>query len=551
MPPLEQLFGVFPPMNLGGEDTHLASFSSPDAPDSLGTETADVSNVESNAMLRLGSELADTAHNDIRPSFSTVISSPGANSSFSSKYLGPTSETDPLLRSKYRYDDRGIFVHKIRAIRRLSTMDSPTSLALLTPQAVTEGLADRVIAHSVPPIWHTLSEHGESLINLFLRFIQPQYPVLSSYGLRPDDDSRALLATVYSLALPWRSYDPDLPWEQFNLDAVTRRERPDDSIIQQFAWREISRGMHAPDYSTIAACLLFMERKRDNMFIADSPFDTCLVATTTSMAFSLGLHMNCSDWNMSTDEKIRRDTLWWLVYVQDKWINIIHGQPPRIREDDFEVPWWDSAQSHLSMGTQARTSVLFRHLLELTSILDNVYTCLFSLRNLSKTLSPESFEHLTTRLADWKTSHDHLSELETVEGHDDFYGLGSQLVAHHYCYVLIHRKALSVSDEQADFSTAHERALTFGERMLADLKQLNLASFDSFWFSWSRAHFNAISDLVVLLHIRAPTDLARGRAAHLAARYRDWLCMRSKSFEIVRMGLTRLDSLNKPELWED
>lgn len=371
MPGLDQLFAVFPPLNFG-EESHLASFTSPN---SLGADTSNITRPgDSNAVFNLDSVLAEIAQSEAPPSTSTV--SENANTQFSSKYIGPTSETDPLLRSKYRYGEQGSFVHKIRGIRRLSTRNSPGSLALLTPQRVTEALANRIVPRAVPNVWDILSEHGYSLIKLFMRFIQPQYPVLSPDGLQPNDQSKALLATVYSLALSWRSYDPDLPWEQFNLDAVTRKERPDDSIIQQFVWREINREMHAPDYSTIAACLLFMERKRGNMFIADTPFDTCLVATATSLAFSIGLHMNCNHWEMSAEEKNRRNTLWWLVYVQDKWINIIHGQPPRIRTEDFDVPWWDSAQSLLSMGNQARTSILFHHLLELTSILDDIYSSL-------------------------------------------------------------------------------------------------------------------------------------------------------------------------------
>lgn len=111
---------------------------------------------------------------------------------------------------------------------------------------------------------------------------------------------------------------------------------------------------------------------------------------------------------------------------------------------------------------------------------------------MNQALRPELFERLANRLGDWKTSYDHLSHLESNEDQDEIYGLGSLLVAYQYCFVLMHRKALRFTDDQAEFQASHERALIFGERMLADLKQVKLASFDSFWFSCN-SHINSLT----------------------------------------------------------
>ena len=59
----------------------------------------------------------------------------------------------------------------------------------------------------------------------------------------------------------------------------------------------------------------------------------------------------------------------------------------------------------------------------------------------------------------------------------------------------------------------------------------------------SRAHFNAICDFVVRLRAMSHTPASHVRVEELMSKYRNWLWMRSKSFEVVRMSLVRLDSI--------
>lgn len=154
--------------------------------------------------------------------------------------------------------------------------------------------------------------------------------------------------------------------------------------MPQFACGKISRDMHAPDYSTISACLLLIERKRPHTLVTDSSFDTCLVAMTKSLAFSLGLHLDYGTCNMSVEEKSRPRHLWWLVYVQDIWVCITHGQPPIIKSDDFDVPplsynivlYRKLTYSMNDSSETMETSVLFSHLLERTQLISNTHQSL-------------------------------------------------------------------------------------------------------------------------------------------------------------------------------
>jgi Fungal specific transcription factor domain/Fungal Zn(2)-Cys(6) binuclear cluster domain len=318
------------------------------------------------------------------PRLSNPSSTQLLDSNFSSRYLGLTSETDPILRQRYKYDEAGYRLSKFRGFRNLDPAAKAPSVMLLTPLQVSRELADCVVPQPLSTIVQDLSEYGNILIGLFNRFVEPYYPVLSFSDLKPDDKCKSLLAMVYSMALPWRSYDPNLPWVQFNAKPMTRAQLPDQDKMHQFAWSEISREMHAPDYSTISACLLLMERKRSHIFVADSSFDTCLVAITKSLAFSLGLHIDCESWNIDPNEKSKRRLLWWLVYVQDIWTSTAHGQPPNIRSDESDVPLLSYNQHSISLNDQPaithepteanwEISATFLHLLELTRVLDDIH----------------------------------------------------------------------------------------------------------------------------------------------------------------------------------
>lgn len=168
------------------------------------------------------------------------------------------------------------------------------------------------------------------------------------------------------------------------------------------------------------------------------------------------------------------------------------------------------------------------------------------------------------RLFDWKTSFDHLTYLEAGEDPDEVYGLGSLLTAYFYCHILVHRTAIRIFHGSEQFGDHFRTALTFVDEMLSDFSRLKPANFDSFWFSCktnayidkthltlagSRAHFNSICDFVVLLCCVAPTAAERDKAEKYLGKYRHWLWLRSKSFDLVRMSLVRLDSHVKSALW--
>ncbi|PCG94797.1 Hypothetical protein PENO1_076640 [Penicillium occitanis (nom. inval.)] len=324
-------------------------------------------------------------------------------STFSSRYLGLTSETDPILRQRYQYDEAGYRISKLRGFRHLDLNADIPAVMLLTPLQVSKELADCVVSEPSSSIVQDLSAYGEILIGLFHRFVEPYYPVLKFSNLKADDKCKSLLAMVYIFGF----------------------------------------------------------------FV---------------------------------------------------------GPTSRLRDLEHERRGKIQEKASLVVGS------LF---------------AIRSVQRLSENLHAtlDTLQLLKARLLDWKTSFDHLTYLEAAEDPDDVFGLGSLLVAYQYCHVLIYRTALRVFKGDDQYESQYEEALQFVERMVADFSAMKRASFDSFWFSWSRAHFNAICDFVVLLRAISYTAASQERVEDLMSKYRHWLWMRSKSFEVVRMSLVRLDSI--------
>lgn len=249
--------------------------------------------------------------------------------------LGRSSQLDPLLRTTYKYDDKGKFQSAFRSFRRVGNAGTAPLIFKIMPQQLGDKVeADRLVPPRKGDLEQDLAPFRERLVALFKRFVQPTWPVLQNSPLESD----TLFLSVCALALRWRSHDATLPWSQFRDDIISRRTAPSVDAINSVVWHRILRDTHSPTYATIQAALLLTERVRPHTAVTDSPFDRCLVTTIVSMALELGLHRDPLPWTeISQFERDFRHHLWWLVYAQDLWSASIAGHPPMIRDDDYDV----------------------------------------------------------------------------------------------------------------------------------------------------------------------------------------------------------------------
>ncbi|KAH8807656.1 hypothetical protein F5884DRAFT_344717 [Xylogone sp. PMI_703] len=503
-------------------------------------------------------------------------------------FLGPSAELDPSLRRRYVFNKGGAFRAGIRTFRRSTTAEGQNSMFLMTPRIAADHMAE-TLAPALPnhSVLAQFDGYQSNLRVLFNRFVNPTYPVpinaLTDVGSTTPQystpSSAAVLAMIYSSALPWRAHDSKLPWARYEGNFEPKMP-PDTAQIHRFVWQCISRDIYSPSYATIQAALLFMERSKPPTHFYETPFDSCLVSSLVTLSFTLGLHRDPTDWDLVTAEvREHRRWLWWLIYVQERWKCAVMGLRPSIREDDFDTSKPALNASIINyLGSPIPSSDLdtddilrethFALLLSLTGILDQILKFMTTTsRHKHSDMAPalDTATHLESILASWRTTMLRAySLLENLPSpfaspsrtNPTIVHFGNLKIAFIYCRILIYRAVLQVSEIPGPLQTqdlavkpnqnhpqVHAKAMEFLDLVEEELESLTLVNFSLFWFSWSRPQFNAITDFLVLLYVSAPNSEAKVAMRLKIEKHRHWLWVHSNHIHLTRVSLVRLDSM--------
>lgn len=216
--------------------------------------------------------------------------------------------------------------------------------------------------------------HGPALVELYFRTVHPSYPILhkavwlEKYARSFKEFSPPQLAAFYLLALDWWEYDR----------VLSSKEKPDADALLKAAMKTMTAVLHRPKLSTVQAGLLLLQRSGGDSWV--------LTSQMVAVAEELGLHVDCSLWNIPDWEKGLRRRLAWAVYMQDKWSASIHGRPshihgvswciPRLSLNDFPETAADEDDKDGSTEVE-QGRLLFIHLTRLTSIMSDVLDTLF------------------------------------------------------------------------------------------------------------------------------------------------------------------------------
>lgn len=167
--------------------------------------------------------------------------------------------------------------------------------------------------------------HGPALVHLYFRIVHPSYPILhkgvflEKYARTYKEFSPPLLAAVYAVAMDWWDYDREL----------SSREPPDGARLIKAATKTLTSVIHRPKLSTLQAGLLLLQRSGGDSW----PLTSQLVA----VGEELGLHLDCSSWNIPDWEKGLRRRIMWAIYMQDKWGALIYGRPSHVAASNWQT----------------------------------------------------------------------------------------------------------------------------------------------------------------------------------------------------------------------
>ncbi|KAK2046670.1 fungal-specific transcription factor domain-containing protein [Colletotrichum somersetense] len=490
---------------------------------------------------------------DAPPSPSSLDATPGYNA----QVIGLSGESDPYLLNLYHFDEKNECNFQQLHIRNVGLNDGmPTQFMLqnnsLARKAQPDGLTGSEsdlrseVADMIP------EEVGKRLVNLFWRYIQPYFPVLSKEQMIQETDTKqsslptCLLAAIYGHALPFCVFDDKLCVDVDTLPSADR--------LFKLAWMAALSLFHTPSLAVVQTMLLMIQRRPTNKHVADTPFKWVMLADTVALAQCLGLNLDPTDWSIPSWERRLRRRLAWAVIVQDQWLSLNFGRSSHIQECDWDVSSLraDDFESISEAGDDTPAFNHFLHLASLTEIVSKIQRHMFSLkatRVLSKSLDAtfEVARPLRMELAQWLQDRpDVADQPSTCVPHHGLDGNGSIKLAYITAKISIFKALLRPKNTEAPIearTALRTGAMAVAREMYDFLVRLEAHHLEAFWHSYSRVNFAIASNFIVLLFALSPSPADADESLTLLTQWRGLLRIKSRSCDLLNLSLLRLDAM--------
>ncbi|KAF5601900.1 transcriptional regulatory [Fusarium pseudocircinatum] len=238
-----------------------------------------------------------------------------------------------------------------------------------------------------------LEPFASDLVDVYFHKANSCFPLLDEahfrkqYRENKSAISPALLSGLYAHSITFWNSSPIL----------SRHRCPDGRFIWNLATEAAYSQIHrSPGISTIEALILNIGGREVTALIGNG----VLLASSVSMAHSLGLNHSPISWEIPQSEKNLRMKIWWALLIHDKWLSLSHGTPPLISPTLNDVP--QPLVEHLcgegNSSEQVLNASVYIALVGLTEVLD------LHLRHVHQfSLSDESTDttHLELALNNW------------------------------------------------------------------------------------------------------------------------------------------------------
>ena len=467
-------------------------------------------------------------------SYETSVSTRGVESSACYRYLRGTAHLDPLLLENVPFDDKNEASLVSSKYRKLGSGPGEF-VEVLGFSPPSEARNPSVSARLLESLQ---LEDVESLIQSFFDIVHPIFPILdqavfcTSYERRTVDPP--LLAAVCVVSGAWLSTTRRISTERYLSNT--------EAILHEHLGECIDR----PSITTLQAGLL----------LTQCPNHTSrhLSAQLLSFAFDLGLHQDCSDWNIDSQEKSSRRRLAWALYAQDKWSALLHGRPAQLTEanwmvqelcmDDFNIP---ADTEHQPTSTRQHGAQLFMEMLVVSQILGEILSSFYTLvaEHSVRSSTPNSLRVVLARakpiqinLRDWFSRLPASLKMDTEDANHAAHN-GILHLAYFATEIALHRCIIRASasttttisstpppstpnDDADDTYLTHICRSAAKTRLISAMDFVNRLKVMHFRAAWPLAsphHFALIAGFGVLLRATAPT---REEAAFYRARLQEY-----------------------------
>ncbi|THX35067.1 hypothetical protein D6D12_00511 [Aureobasidium pullulans] len=405
----------------------------------------------------------------------------------------------------------------------------------------------------------TVAPYGPALIDLYFRNVHPSFPILQKHTFmdRHRNGDRqfhsGLLAGMYLLALRWWNRDP----------VLSQHPKPSVYRLEELAARSLSMAMQHPKLSALQAGLLLLQRRQAT--------DWGLTVQLVALGQDLGLHIDCTNWDIPIWERRLRKRLAWALYMQDKWTALVHGRPSHIQAsdwavsalslDDFNEEFENADQQMIADDEneeEEKSRVIFIQMIELTSIMAEVIDVFYTQRanaeferggrNATR-LILERAKPVQLKLKEW------FSKLPSVARMDAYTpgklsSNGYLHLAYFATEISIHRRIVqSLQPSTTDPYVLYICRSAAKTRLISAMDFVNRLKpehLDSFWYFASATNFALINTFGNLLRATAPGEEEAGFYSCRLKEYRWALgasCRRAEWLEGAVRMLDATDNL--------
>ncbi|KAJ6788101.1 hypothetical protein PWT90_05054 [Aphanocladium album] len=432
-----------------------------------------------------------------------------------SQHIGHTTDFEPSLLNLSNHDPQSESASSRGILRKVSEGTS----FLLVADSSTRGYEQQ--QQDIMAVEVLVAPHGRTLIDLFFKLVHPSFPIMQKHVFleKYERDYRefvpALLATVYLLAINWWHHSP----------ALADVPKPDTDKLERIVRSSLADSMGRPKLSTVEAALL----------LAQIPGSSQWAPTGQLVAVGqeLGLHLDCSGWDIPPWEKGMRKRLSWGIYMQDKWGALIHGRPSHISLSnwavrsltvhDFPDVDWDEGDDEQKEDAETG-QVIFMRFVQLTGILTEILDTFYTLAAMQKVENAGAqgaqmvlaqAKPIQLKLKEWYAGLPACVRLESLST------IGSRMPSRpssvgylHLAYfaaeISLHRRiisSLSASPTTVDPYLEHICRSAAKARLISSMDLVNRLSpnhLASFWYFASKTNFALIGTFGSLLWATSP-----------------------------------------------
>lgn len=379
---------------------------------------------------------------------------------------------------------------------------------------------------------------GPTLMQVFRTTYNRTLPVVQdSLFQNPfsTDIDAGLLAAIYALAASSNTYNPHL-----SLGDVDR--------LEEISFRLFGNALFKPTLSAIQTGILLIQRPSVN----SKALNTQLIG----IAYELGLHLDCTSWSISTEERVLRKRLGWALYMQDKWCSLIHGRPSSISKDHWAVPAVDEEECSAEPldDETIRGKELFNQMCSLTEVLSMVLDTFYTLKSMQDVddagpngtrLILERAKPVQIKLKEWFTQLPrNLKMDENMTGKPS--STGHLHLAYFATEITLHRCIIrSLSSNNNDTYLSHVCRSAAKTRLISAMdfvNRLRPEHLTSFWYFPSKVNFALIGTFGSLLLATAPCQEEADFYHKRLTEYRWTLTVSSKNASFLQFAVNSLDS---------